>query len=57
MSITSPTQATIRVLQPARTETTIRRPALIEASKEDVVASTCSCVVHLCGCGPGPDGP
>jgi len=50
MSTTPPKAATIKVLQHARTESTIRRPVLPEASTKEVVASTSSCVVHLCGC-------
>ena len=40
----------IRVLQPAQSQHSIVRHALPDASADEVTASTCSCVVHLCGC-------
>lgn len=40
----------IRVIQRARSEAQIIRHVQPEARTDEVVASTCSCVVHLCGC-------
>lgn len=49
MSITE-AKPTIRVVQPRRTNDDVVRHAKPEATSSEVTASTCSCVVHLCGC-------
>ena len=55
MSQTEPSSsiAKIRIVQPARSEAEVVHHALPEATPNEVRASTCSCVVHLCGCSPG----
>lgn len=49
MAITEAPPA-IRVVQQRRTEEDVVRHARPEATPAEVTASTCSCVVHLCGC-------
>ena len=48
--VPTPTEPLIRVIQTARTDGELTRVATPEATAAEVKASTCSCVVHLCGC-------
>lgn len=41
---------TVKVVQPAKTNAAVVRHVSPEATPEEVSASMCSCVVHLCGC-------
>lgn len=40
----------VRVVQPRQSEEDLVRPVSADAREEEIVAATCSCVVHLCGC-------
>ena len=40
----------IATIQKARCESELLRPVSPDASKEEIVSATCSCVNHLCGC-------
>jgi len=48
--MTTSKTASIKVIQHKREEHRIVSSAMPTATAEEVSASTCSCVVHLCGC-------
>jgi hypothetical protein len=53
MSTTTASPATARaprVLEPARSASDVTRHVEPMATLDEIKASTCSCVVHLCGC-------
>jgi hypothetical protein len=53
MSTTTTSTATARaprVLEPAKSARDVTRHAEPIATLDEIKASTCSCVVHLCGC-------
>ena len=48
--MTTEADSEIRVIQEAKTEQELTRPVEPGATDQEIVAATCSCVVHLCGC-------
>jgi hypothetical protein len=44
------TVSIVKVVQPARQEASVVRHVHEDATVDEIKASMCSCVVHLCGC-------